>query len=236
MEPKKTKTIVVKEGMSPANMIQMALQGGVDTNNLKELLDIQKDWEANEAKKAYHRSMSEFKVDPPRIEKDKKVRAGQMTYSHATLANITEKITTALSKHGLSASWRTEQNENITVKCRITHVLGHHEETSLSADADKSGAKNEIQAIGSTVSYLQRYTLLAVLGLAPHDMDDDGGKSEPAQKIDENKIKVLKNLIEETKVNEKDFFKYLNIEKVEDLPKKEFAKAKIALEAKKGKK
>jgi len=37
-----------------------------------------------------------------------------------------------------------------------------------------SGNKNPIQAIASTVSYLERYTLLAITGLTTKDMDDDG--------------------------------------------------------------
>lgn len=39
---------------------------------------------------------------------------------------------------------------------------------------DPSGSKNAIQAIGSAVSYLRRYTLLGVLGMATSDGDSDG--------------------------------------------------------------
>jgi hypothetical protein len=46
----------------------------------------------------------------------------------------------------------------------------------MSAPDDQSGGKNAIQARGSTVTYLQRYTLLSAFGLVAADEDDDGRK------------------------------------------------------------
>ena len=147
----------------------------IDIDKLSKLLDIQERWEANEAKKAYVEAMASFKTDPPKIVKDKHVKYNQTEYRHASLENVTATIGEALSKHGLNASWVTEQGEkNVTVTCRITHILGHSEQTSLSSLPDSSGSKNPIQALGSAVTYLQRYTLLSLVGLATEGQDDDG--------------------------------------------------------------
>jgi hypothetical protein len=43
---------------------------------------------------------------------------------------------------------------------------------------DNSGAKNDIQQKGSTHTYLQRYTLIGVLGLSTSDDDKDGNISK----------------------------------------------------------
>jgi len=229
----KTKEIAANKEGSPAELIQMAISQGTDLDQLEKLLDLQERWEKGEAKKAYHVAMTKFKENPPKIDKDKKVKYLNVKYSHASLANIVEKVTAELSKHGLSASWRTNQNGQIVVICRITHVLGHSEETSLSANSDDSGSKNSIQAMGSTINYLERYTLLAILGLSTYDQDDDGQSSEENEKIDENKIKILRDLLEKTKTDENIFLTYLEVDKLEDLLKSGFSKAKIALEAKK---
>jgi hypothetical protein len=62
----------------------------------------------------------------------------------------------------------------VTVICVIGHADGYSEEASkLSAAPDTSGSKNPIQSIGSAVTYLERYTLRAALGLAAAK-DDDG--------------------------------------------------------------
>ena len=163
--------------MAAAELVKTS--GNMDVAKLKELLDLQERWDATQAKKAYVQAMSDFKTNPPEIEKDKAVQyhtqKGDVDYKHATLHNVTTKINTELSKHGLTASWVTSQeNGSIKVTCKITHVMGHSEQTCLSAPPDATGSKNPIQAIGSTVTYLQRYTLLALTGLATYNQDVDG--------------------------------------------------------------
>ena len=106
-------------------------------------------------------------------------------------AEIIACINEALSEHGLSAAWETAQNNgSVTVTCKITHIMGHSESTSLTAAPDNTGSKNPIQAIGSTVTYLQRYTLLALTGLATYEQDDDGGKPEQPTPM-ENSMKIV---------------------------------------------
>ena len=183
---------------SPATLIEKAIGNGANLENLQKLLEIQRDWEANEAKKAYHRSMTDFKANPPIIEKDKKVNftsvktGAVVKYRHATLQNVSEKINAELSKYGLSACWNVNQSaDKIGVTCKITHELGHSESTFISAPADTTGSKNAIQSIGSTISYLERYSILALTGLATNDTDDDGKTSEP-EKV-ETKISISEN-------------------------------------------
>jgi hypothetical protein len=160
----------------------------VDIDKLSKLLDIQERWEKNEAKKAYVEAMAAFKLNPPVIEKDRHVKfqtqKGVTEYKHASLQNVTSTINEALSKHGLTASWSTKQNDStVTVSCRITHIFGHSEETSLTSGHDNSGNKNPIQALASAISYLERYTLLALTGLATEEMDDDGASTnKPSEK------------------------------------------------------
>jgi hypothetical protein len=156
-------------------MLQIAVQQGADLDKLQKLMDLQERWEASEARKAFVSAMSAFKANPPELFKNKHVKFGNTEYDHATLDNVSIAIGEGLSKHGLSHRWETSQVDGkIKVTCVITHNLGHSEEVSLESTADTSGAKNSIQAIGSTVTYLQRYTLLAATGMAVQDQDDDG--------------------------------------------------------------
>lgn len=188
--------------MTPLDMICAAVNNAADLDKVTKLLEIQERWEALEARKAYHKAMSAFKANAPKIIKDKKANystdKGNVKYSHASLFNIVDKISTELSKHDLSATWKTLQNGAIAVTCKITHALGHSEETTLSAQNDKSGSKNDIQALGSTITYLERYTLLALTGLATKDQDDDAQSTDlqqattnPAVSNDQMKKKML---------------------------------------------
>lgn len=233
MEPENS--LVVSTG----NMIEKALASGADLEKLEKLLLLKERYDMNEAKKAYNRAMADFKANPPRIEKDKRANfegrtGGKVNYGFSSLPNILDKVTAELSKHGLSASWRVKQNTQIEVTCIISHVDGYSEQTSILADAETSGAKNPIQAIGSAIKYLEKYTLFAILGLADHDQEDDG-KMTAEEKLDENKTAIIKDLIIETGVDREKFLAYMEIEKIEDIPISQFIKAKTALESKKRK-
>jgi len=238
MPTKKSNALTTQEESittpSPVEMISKAVAGGVTPEQLEKLLQIQLQWEANEAKKAYHVAMTAFKADPIKIDKDKKVGfstpKGNVGYSHASLANVVSKITAGLSKYGLSASWRTQQNGQIVVTCRITHVMGHSEETTLQAPSDTSGSKNAIQAIGSTITYLERYSLLSLLGLATYDQDDDGKVSEGF--ISETELNQLYDLILDAKIDEKKFVAWLKVSTLDQLPKSRYKEALEALKAK----
>jgi hypothetical protein len=234
------KTQNLPEVRGPSSLIEMALSKGADEKALEKLekvLELQERWEANEAKKAYHQAMSAFKLNPPDIERDKTVSytpqgKPTVTYNHATLANVTSKINAALSEHGLSATWLTKQeNGNISVTCKITHSMGHSEETTITASPDTSGSKNPIQAIGSTISYLERYTILALTGLATHDMDDDG-KGTDIEYINEEQKKALVNEVSKRKIDVKKFNDHLKVKSIDELPAKRFNEAMKAAQSK----
>jgi hypothetical protein len=167
------------KGGSPSRLVALALEKGADPDTLSKLLDLQERWEAGEARKQYVTAMTAFKQEAPSVLKkcdrvDFTTAKGRTFYNYANLGSIVQEITAIMGKHDLSASWGTAQDgRNVTVTCHITHVAGHRESVTLTGPIDESGNKNSIQAVGSTVTYLQRYTLLAALGLATGE-DDDG--------------------------------------------------------------
>lgn len=163
--------------VTPATLLSLAVQQGADLDRLQQLMDLQDRWDANQARKAYVQAMAEFKASPPEIFKTKQVEFGNTKYKHATIGDVTTAIIDGLSAHGLSHRWDIDQTSGIKVTCVLTHRMGHSESTVMAAPADQSGGKNAIQAIASTVTYLQRYTLLAATGLATQDEPDDDGAS-----------------------------------------------------------
>jgi hypothetical protein len=181
-EPESRALATTTANAGPLAMAMQAMKAGMTVADMRAMLDLQKDWEANEARKAYVAAMAEFKRNPPEIFKRKQVqfttRDGDTTsYKHATLGDVTTAIINGLAQHGISHRWDTKQEGGkITVTCILTHSLGHSESTSLEGAPDASGKKNGIQQVASTITYLQRYTLLGASGLATKDEehDDDG--------------------------------------------------------------
>jgi hypothetical protein len=177
-----TRAVASTSPATPADLVRYAMESGADLDRLERLMDMQIKWEANEARKAYHLAMAQFKKNPPTIIKDKHVSfdtsKGRTEYDHATLGEVCEKIVAALAEYDFSHRWIPGRADNgcMKVTCVLTHKLGYSEETELEAPHDQSGGKNSIQAMSSTVTYLQRYSLLAAVGLAAKDMPDDDGR------------------------------------------------------------
>jgi hypothetical protein len=161
------------------------LQAGGTMETLERMMAMQKEHNAALAEQAYNASFAAFKAEAVRIVKAKEVTAGPLSgKSYAELFNVVDAVTPALSKHGLSASWKITKDEPqwLEVTCTLKHIDGHSESVSMGGPPDSGGAKNKIQERASTVSYLQRYTLKAVCGVAEGGQDDDGNGG------DENRV------------------------------------------------
>jgi hypothetical protein len=174
----KYETAVALPDASPAGMMLAALRQGASLEQMERMMAMQERWEANEARKAYNEAFSAFKAEAVHIIKNKQVTDGPLKgKSYAELHAVVDALTPALSRHGLSASWRLTKDEPgwMEVTCYLRHVKGHEESVSMGGPPDSGGAKNAIQARASTKSYLERYTLKAICGVAEGGDDDDGG-------------------------------------------------------------
>jgi hypothetical protein len=223
------------------HMLQVAMEKGADLDRLQQLMDLQERWEANESRKAFVAAMARFKAEPPTVLKSKEVSfgGGKVTtaYKHATLDQVCAAIVPALSAVGISHRWEVEQSPNlVTVTCVLTHIQGHSERVQMIGPTDTSGSKNAIQAVGSTVTYLQRYTLLSATGIAAADTDDDGrGAGKPVATITEDQAADLRAMAEDVGADLPKFLAWLGVESLSDLPADKYRKAVAALESKRGK-
>lgn len=156
-------------------MAQQALSLG-KVEQLDKLLDMQFKWDNEQARKAYLAAFAAFKESPLLVTKDKKNLQYNSTYT--SIGNMVNTVSEAMAPHGLSADWEVDQSDpkNITVTCILSHERGHSKRVSMSGPPDTSGAKNDLQKIKSTVTYLKIATFEAVTGTASQEgnLDDDG--------------------------------------------------------------
>lgn len=163
-----------RTAVTPMDLIQMAVSGNADLDKLEKLLELKREWEADEAKKAFVAAMAAFKREPILITKDRDNKQYQSKYT--SLGNLVNTVTPFMSKHGLSADWEIDQSKGIKVTCVITHSMGHSKRVSFECGPDASGAKNPIQQIKSAITYAKACTFESACGLASSDanLDDDG--------------------------------------------------------------
>lgn len=229
--------------MTPMEMLSRAVESGAPMDVLERLMSLQERWEANQARKAFDEAMAAAKAEIPVIVKNRTVdftsQKGRTNYRHEDLAEIARTVDPILSKYGLSYRFRVSSNINepIMVTCIISHRLGHSEETTLTAGRDESGNKNSIQGVGSTITYLQRYTLKAALGLAASNDDDAraAGIDEAGGTVSPEQISALDALLAETGTNPRRFCAYMKVENVSDILASQYQRAVDALNAKKAK-
>lgn len=166
---------------TPADLFRIAMEGGVDLDKLERLMTFQTQWEAKEAKRAFDAAFAAFKAEAVTIIKGRDVTDGPLKGKrYAELHDVVNAVTPALSRHGLSSSWKLTKDEKdwMEVTCYLRHVNGHEESVSMGGPPDGGGAKNAIQARASTKTYLERYTLKAITGLSEQSDDNDGNGSK----------------------------------------------------------
>jgi hypothetical protein len=213
------------QNMTPMQMLDRAISSGSGIEVIKGLMDLQERWEKNQSRKAFDNAMADAKAEIPVIVKNRTVgfeskRTNERTsYKHEDMAEIARTVDPILTKHGLSYRYRTEMKEGglIYVTCIVSHRDGHSEETTLPAGRDDSGSKNNLQAIGSTITYLQRYTLKAALGLAASD-DDDARAVDVSQKLKPEQIFELQEALKAKGCPDEEFLRWAKVEKYEDIP------------------
>ena len=213
---------------TPAQLLEIAVNKDADIDKLQKLMELQIRWEDRQAERAYNEATASFRVECPTI---KKTLSGHNS-KYAGLSETIDQIKPLLKTHGLSYTWKTEQDgDKTSVTCKVTHAMGHSEETTLSASPDTSGSKNAIQAIGSTVSYLQRYTLYAVLGLTSAEMDNDGQTEE--KDVTAEEIDKLENMLMEADADIHKFLEYVKADSLGEMNRSQYEKGLKGLKTRK---
>lgn len=199
--------------LTPMDMISQALERGASLEIVEKMMGLQERWEANQARKVFNEAIALAKAEIKPIVRDKEGHNKKKYVSFDAIARMVDPI---LSKHNLIYRFRSDQIDGrISVTCILSHGI-HHEETTLCGPADATGNKNAIQAIGSTLTYLQRYSLVQMLGLAAAD-DDDAKHATNEDLLSAEQVLEMKQLIVDKGTELSKFLRWAKVEKIEDI-------------------
>jgi hypothetical protein len=159
---------------------RLAKDPNVDVVKLERLIEMQERILAYNAKAEYYTAFAAMQGELPTVEE----RGSTNNGNYALHEDIVEAVRPVLQKHGFILTHRTQFPDASTVRVIgiLAHRGGHAEETEFLSEADTSGNKNAIQALGSAQSYGQRYTARALLNIASRKSDDDGVATGPKPK------------------------------------------------------
>jgi len=220
--------ITVHQPDYPA-MISAAINKGLSIETLDKLMDLNERYEKNEARKQYFFALAQFAENLPIVTKDKYNK--QYDSNYASLENTSNTIARSLAPFGLKHHWSVDQTSQIAVTCFLTHVAGHSEQSTISGPPDTSGAKNELQQIKSTITYLKLATLETITGTASEagSTSDDANSSEAIQYINERQAVQIRDELEALGSDEAFFCDWLKIKCLEEMPAKLHSKARRAI-------
>lgn len=222
-------------------LLKQAMDQGATGEDLKNMMDLYERMEDRAARRAFDTALANAQAEIPTIVKNRLVHfeaknGGKDTsYRHEDLAGIVDTIRPILHKHGLAHRFRTDQrvvdgSMLITVTCVITGH-GHREETPLSSGPDQnSSGMNNLQRIASAVTYLERYTLKAALGLAAAHDDDARGTTAELGTITALQMQELEALIKEVNAKTENVCKACHVNSLAEMKPSQFEKAKAKLE------
>jgi ERF superfamily len=185
----------------------------------------------NEAKGRILKKLARIKIVKKRsvlyeVEKGKPLKGTYEAFKYAPLEEIDKHLRPLLAKEDMDLSYSNEPREDggILIRGRLKHLpSGHYEDSLMPAPMDTSGGKSDVQAVGSTNSFLRRYVACNIFNLVVVGDDDDGNGG----RVDEAQTNTILALIKNSKVGPK-FLKYMKARSVEETGSLEAAVATIA--------
>lgn len=166
---------------------RLAKDKNVDVGKLERLIAMQERVMAIQAKAAFDEAFGRMQMEIPEIDAKGAVRnkAGEIQSRYSTNPDIQRIIKPILHKYGFSIRFRSEWPDPGVVKVVgiLTHGQGHSEQSEFRSEADTSGNKNSVQALGSVISYGHRYTTKDVCNIIDRsERNDDDGQSGGARR------------------------------------------------------
>jgi hypothetical protein len=230
--------------VAPSNLLQVILQATLDPRcdvaKMQALLDMQRQIEGREERKAFTVAFNALQAKLPIVTKDGKIDHGdgvtakgnkKLKTSFATYPNLNRVCGPLLKKHGFtfSSSVEPEPSGAMIVVSTLEHIAGGSRSTRFRLTADATGGKNNQQGWGSSQQYGMRYNMIALLNIvseAKEDADNDGFAATDDTTITEAQTKELVKLLDDAGADKEKFCVAMGVDGIAMIPAKEFSDAK----------
>ena len=185
-----TELVTTQPENTSLTLIREAMSSGADPATLRELLNVKRDWEADEAKKAYFAAISEFQKRAPIIEKADDNNGKK----YARMDRIWRTIRPLFTELGLSCTWQvcTVGDGMCHVEGQLAHISGHSIPLIMDvALPELIRGQNVAQQVGSARTYATRYAFCAAVGLQTGEDDDAAALTQKITKAQADEIVAM---------------------------------------------
>jgi hypothetical protein len=237
-EPPSAPQALVSGGGLLAMIERLATNPQLNLEVFDRLLKARREEEDRAAERAFNAAISLAKGELQPVLKTRDVDfqsnkpgAARTKYKYENFADVAKVVDPVFSTHGLSYRFEiAQQADQVKVACVLSHSEGYTTKVTLEGKVDiGSTGMSWTQALGSALTYLQRYSLRAAIGLAA-GVDDDGRGAGCSPRINNDQASELMQLIEDTGRSQMTLLRLIGVESVLDMNEDQWKRAKEVLE------
>lgn len=157
---------------------------------------------------------------------------------YSTLSSVWDACRKPLADNGLAVIQTSElmdaHPDLVCIQTILCHTSGEWVKSRLAVKPVKS----DPQSVGSCITYLRRYSLQAMIGIAPEDDDGNSasGKNPNIEPITDEQQTVINGIIEDKKVDLVKFLAHMKVESISQIIGSDYQKAIAVLKAARGQK
>jgi hypothetical protein len=221
-------------------LLKMLADPAIPADKMQILLNMQKDIMAENRREQFQTAFATMAPEMPRVSKlgtVELVKDGRKlgSYKYAKWEDMDEVVRPILHKHGFSLSFasRLDDKGRSILVGTLMHSAGHFIISERPLIPDPGPGRNNLQAEGSGLSYAKRYIGEGLLNIIRKGVDDDG-IAAGLQPLGAEQVKELSALLSKTGTKTENFLLMFvtGVEKLEDVPMRDFPRLKNALQSK----
>jgi hypothetical protein len=238
MTDEKTTALATSPAPQATSLLNFVAQAvsdpNVDVGKLRALLEMQREIVADEAKSLFNAALRRCQQEMPRVSKLGVIEMGAKgSMPFARWEDIDTALRPIMERHGFSLSFDMEPKEGggAVVSATLHHEAGHAKTVSMPLALDSGAGRNNLQAMGSTLSYGKRYCTEMLFNIVRVGGDDDGKRGGTRYITPEQKETLVK-LLQDTKADTVAFLRYVGVESLDEIEVGAFTPALNSLQAK----
>ena len=240
----------VATASQPGSMLSLIMEAAqnpaVDVTKLQALLGMQLTLEDRQAERSFNEALMRVTNGMPRVKKngtidlgvDKQTNKARGSLPFARWEDMDAMIRPRLETEGFTLSFdsapRPGEGGGAIISGTLLHRDGHKRTVSIPLPLDTGPGRNNLQALGSTLSYGKRYCTEMLLNIVREGADDDG-KLGGTKFIDEAMAKQIEELLTDTKSDRAGFMRHFGVESILEFKVENFNAAVNMLNTKKAK-
>ena len=201
-------------------IMQVARDPALDVGKLDALMRMQFELEKRQNEREAIEAFTRVSAKMPRVKKNGTIDMGSKgSFAFAKWEDMDAIIRPIITAEGFTLSFNSAVREGggLIVTGELMHRSGHVRTATIPLPLDKGPGRNDLQAVGSTLSYGKRYCAEMLLNIVREGQDDDGIKGG-TRFATEEEVAELRKMIADTGTDEAKFCNLFNVAHLGELP------------------